>query len=437
MKVLVADKFEKSGLDGLAAAGCDVVYEPDVKDDTLLAAITATSADVLVVRSTKVSEAMMDAGQLSLIVRAGAGYDNVNIAAASARGIYVANCPGKNSVAVAELAFGLIIALDRRIPDNVADLRAGKWNKKEYSKAKGLYGRTLGLLGFGNIAQEIAKRAQAFGMNIAVWSEIGVETDRSGVPIDLPMLVRLKPSTGSPLEPLVRVCSSPEEVAEQSDIITVHLALNDKTRGLVGASVFNRMKPGSFFLNTARGEVVDYAALAQAVKDRNLRVALDVYAKEPSSGVADFTDPLLALPNVYGTHHIGASTDQAQEAIAAETVKIIRNYVETGRVNNVVNLSRQTPAQYVIVVRHKDKPGVLASIFAALRDQAVNVQEAENIVFTGAQAAVARINVDAAPSDAALAAAIASNSDILDIQVVPLAAPASSHHLARTAVPQA
>lgn len=437
MKVLVADKFEKSGLDGLAAAGCDVVYEPDVKDDTLLAAIKATSADVLVVRSTKVSEAMMDAGQLSLIVRAGAGYDNVNIGAASARGIYVANCPGKNSVAVAELAFGLIIALDRRIPDNVADLRAGKWNKKEYSKAKGLYGRTLGLLGFGNIAQEIAKRAQAFGMNIAVWSEIGVETDRSGVPIDLPMLVRLKPSTGSPLEPLVRVCSSPEEVAEQSDIITVHLALNDKTRGLVGASVFNRMKPGSFFLNTARGEVVDYAALAQAVKERNLRVALDVYAKEPSSGVADFTDPLLALPNVYGTHHIGASTDQAQEAIAAETVKIIRNYVETGRVNNVVNLSRQTPAQYVIVVRHKDKPGVLASIFAALRDQAVNVQEAENIVFTGAQAAVARINVDAAPSDAALAAAIASNSDILDIQVVPLAAPASSHHLARTAVPQA
>jgi D-3-phosphoglycerate dehydrogenase len=115
-------------------------------------------------------------------------------------------------------------------------------------------------------------------------------------------------------------------------------------------------------------------------------------------------------------------------------VKIIRNYVETGRVNNVVNLSRQTPAKFVLVVRHKDKPGVLASIFAALRDQAVNVQEAENIVFTGAQAAVARINVDAAPSDDALAAAVASNSDILDIQVVPLAAPASSHHLARTTV---
>ena len=439
MKVLVADKFEKSGLDGLTAAGCEVVYEPDVKDESLLTAIKASAADVVVVRSTKVTEPMMDAGQVSLIVRAGAGYDNINIAAASARGIYVANCPGKNSVAVAELAFGLIIALDRRIPDNVADLRAGKWNKKEYSKAKGLYGRTLGLLGFGNIAQEIAKRAQAFGMNIAVWSEIGVETDRSGLPIDLPMLVRLKPSTGSPLEPLVRVCNSPEEVAEQSDILSVHLALNDKTRGLVNANVFGKLKPGAFFLNTARGEVVDYAALEQAVKERQLRVALDVYAKEPSSGVAEFSDPLLALPNVYGTHHIGASTDQAQEAIAAETVKIIRNYVETGRVNNVVNLSRQTPAKYVLVVRHKDKPGVLASVFAALRDQSVNVQEAENIVFTGAQAAVARINVDAEPAESALAAAIASNTDILDIQVVPLAAPPSSHHLARTTVnvPQA
>ncbi len=437
MKVLVADKFEKSGLDGLAAAGCEVVYEPDLKDDALQAAIRATAADVVVVRSTKVTEPMMDAGQISLIVRAGAGFDNINVAAASGRGIYIANCPGKNSVAVAELAFGLIIALDRRIPDNVADLRAGKWNKKEYSKSKGLYGRTLGLLGFGNIAQEIAKRAQAFGMNIAVWSEIGVETDRSGLPIDLPMLVRLRPSSGSPLEPLVRVCDSPEDVAAQSDVLSVHLALNDKTRGLVNASVFNKLKPGAFFLNTARGEVVDYAALEQAVKERSLRVALDVYAKEPSSGVAEFTDPLLALPNVYGTHHIGASTDQAQEAIALETVKIIKTYVETGRVINVVNLQRQTPAQFVLVVRHKDRPGVLASVFAALRDQAVNVQEAENIVFSGAQAAVARINVDAAPSEGALMQAMAANSDILDIQVVPLNAPASSHHLARTAVPQA
>lgn len=432
MKILIADKFEKSGIDGLQALGCSVVYDPDLKEEALLRAIRETEADVLVVRSTKVTEPMLDAGTLSLVVRAGAGYDNIDVPAASARGIYVANCPGKNSIAVAELAFGLIIALDRRIPDNVAALRAGKWNKKEFSKARGLYGRTLGLLGFGNIGQEMAKRAQAFGMNIAVWSEIGVEVDRTGLPIDLPLLVRLRPISGSPIEPVIKVCTTPQEVAEQSDVLSVHLALNDKTRRLVNADVLDRLKPGSFFVNTARAEVVDYVALERAVRERQLRVALDVYANEPASAQADFVEPLVQLPNVYGTHHIGASTDQAQEAIAAETVRIVKTFVETGRVVNVVNLSRQTPATHVLVVRHRDRPGVLATIFDALRDEQVNVQETENIVFSGAQAAVARINLDARPSEAALQRAMAANPAILDIQLVPLNAPASSHHLARS-----
>jgi D-3-phosphoglycerate dehydrogenase len=432
MKILIADKFEQSGIDGLKSFGCDVAYEPDLKDDALVKAIADSQADVLVVRSTKVKEPMLDAGALALVVRAGAGYDNVDVDAASKRGIYVANCPGKNSIAVAELAFGMMLSLDRRIPDNVADLRAGKWNKKEYSKSRGIHGRTLGLLGFGNIGQEMAKRAQAFGMNLAVWSEIGVETDRSGLPIDLPLLVRLRPSSGSPLEPIVRVCQTPEEVAEHSDVLSVHLALNDKTRGLVNAGVFGKLKKGSFFINTARGEVVDYAALEQAVKERGIRVALDVYAKEPSSGVAEFEDPIVHLPNVYGTHHIGASTDQAQEAIAAETVRVIRTYVETGRVLNVVNLSRQTFATHVMVVRHLDKPGVLADVFATLSHEGVNVQETENIVFAGAEAALARMNLDREPSEAVLANLRATNAAILDIILVPLSAPASSHHIART-----
>jgi D-3-phosphoglycerate dehydrogenase len=432
MKILIADKFERSGVDGLGRLGCEVLYEPDLKGDALEQAIAASQADVLIVRSTKVTAPMLDAGQLSLVVRAGAGYDNVDVAAASSRGIYVANCPGKNSIAVAELTFGLIIALDRRIPDNVAELRAGSWNKQEYSRSRGLHGRTLGLLGFGNIGQEMAKRAQAFGMNIAVWSEIGVEVDRTGIPIDLPLLVHLRPISGGPLEPIVRVCQTPQEVAEQCDILSVHLALNETTRGLVGADVLNRLRPGSFFVNTARAEIVDYAALQRAVVERNLRVAVDVYAKEPASARAAFDEPLVGLPNVYGTHHIGASTDQAQEAIAAETVRILKTYVETGRVVNVVNLSRLTPARFVIVVRHRDQPGVLASVFDGLRDERVNVQETENIVFTGAEAAVARINVDARPSEAALQRVIASNPDILHIQVVPLGAAASSHDLART-----
>src|SRR5882672_3840970 len=170
MKVLVADKFEKSGIDGLKAAGCDIVYEPDLKDDALTQAITSSGAGVLVVRGTSVTAPMLEAGKLSLVVRAGAGYNTIDVATASKRGIYVSNCPGKNAIAVAELAFALLLALDRRVPDNVADLRAGTWNKKEYSKARGVYGRTLGLLGYGNIGQAMARRAQAFGMPVVVWS---------------------------------------------------------------------------------------------------------------------------------------------------------------------------------------------------------------------------------------------------------------------------
>src|ERR687898_2053540 len=170
MKVLVADKFEQSGLEALKAAGCDVLFQPDASGDALVAAIRESQAPVLVVRSTPVTAAMLDAGALSLIVRAGAGVNTIDVAGASERGIYVSNCPGKNSIAVAELAFGLILSLDRRVPDNVAELRAGKWNKKEYSKARGLYGKTLGLLGGGNIGQEMIRRAAGFGMPVVVWS---------------------------------------------------------------------------------------------------------------------------------------------------------------------------------------------------------------------------------------------------------------------------
>src|SRR5919198_821510 len=217
MRVLVADTFEQSGIDGLKAAGCDVVYAPDLKDDALKDAIASTGADVLVVRSTKVTAPMFDAGRLSLVVRAGAGYNTIDVAGASTRGIYVSNCPGKNAIAVAELAFALILALDRRIPDNVAELRAGAWNKKEYSKARGLFGRTLGLLGYGNIGQEVARRAHAFGMPIVVWSR-RFATGRDRVE-DQPVPMRLG--------------RTPEEAAGRSDILSVHLALTPDTRGLV------------------------------------------------------------------------------------------------------------------------------------------------------------------------------------------------------------
>jgi D-3-phosphoglycerate dehydrogenase / 2-oxoglutarate reductase len=404
MKVLVADKFEQSGIDGLKAAGCEVVFQPDLKDDTLTQALRDTRADVLVVRSTAVTGPMLEAGSLSLVVRAGAGYNTIDVATASKRGIYVSNCPGKNAIAVAELAFALVLSLDRRVPDNVADLRAGTWNKKEYSKARGLYGRTIGLLGYGNIGQEVARRAHAFGMPIVVWSRrFATGRDRiENEPI--------------PMTP----AASPADVAARCDILSVHLALNADTKGLVNASVLDKLKPGSYFVNTARAEVVDYAALEQAVRERGIRAGLDVFAAEPSGAAGVFSDPIAALPNVYGTHHIGASTDQAQEAIAAETVRIIASYQSTGKVPNVVNLAKKTPATHMLVVRHHDRPGVLAHVFEHLRSGDINVQETENVIFEGAQAAVARINLDGAPSDALLKAMQSGNPDILDLHLVTI-----------------
>jgi D-3-phosphoglycerate dehydrogenase len=404
MKVLIADKFEQSGIDGLKAAGCEVLYQPDLKDDTLTQALRDTSADVLVVRSTAVTGPMLESGSLSLVVRAGAGYNTIDVTTASKRGIYVSNCPGKNAIAVAELAFALLLSLDRRVPDNVADLRAGTWNKKEYSKARGLYGRTLGLLGYGNIGQEMARRAHAFGMPIVVWSRrFATGKDRIA---DQPIPMQL--------------AQSPAEVAERSDVLSVHLALNADTKGIVNASVLDRLKPGAYFVNTARGEVVDHAALANAVRDRAIRVGLDVFANEPAGATGTFSDPIVALPNVYGTHHIGASTDQAQDAIAAETVRIIASYRDTGKVPNVVNLAKKTPATHMLVVRHRDRPGVLAHVFEHLRHGNINVQETENVIFEGAQAAVARINLDGAPSNTLLTAMQGGNPDILDLHLVTI-----------------
>ena len=416
MKVLVADKFEKSGLEGLKSAGCAVIYEPDLKDDGLTDAVRSTGADVLVVRSTKVTTPMLDAGRLALIVRAGAGYNTIDVGGASKRGIYVSNCPGKNAIAVAELAFGLILALDRRIPDNVAELRAATWNKKEYSKAQGLYGKTLGLLGIGSIAQQMIKRAAGFGMDVLIWSRRfdgrqRLLTEQEARDLDLEQAIRWI---------RIELASTPAAVAARADVLSVHLALGPDTRGLVDATLLSYLKPGAIFVNTARAEVVDHNALASAVREKGLRVGLDVFANEPTAASGAFADPLIGLPNVYGTHHIGASTDQAQEAIAAETVRIVRTYKETGRVPNVVNLAKRTPATHMLVVRHKDRPGVLAHVFDNLRDANLNVQESENIVFEGAEAAVARINLDGAPALDLCEKIKTGNKDVLDLQVVKL-----------------
>jgi D-3-phosphoglycerate dehydrogenase len=343
---------------------------------------------------------MLEAGALKLVVRAGAGYNTIDVAAASRRGIYVSNCPGKNAIAVAELAFALILALDRRIADNVISLRRGEWNKKEFSKARGLYGRTLGLIGTGGIGQEMIPRARAFGMKVVAWSRSLTAERAAALNVE-----RL---------------DTPQAVARQADVLSVHLALKPETRSLVGADVFSSMKEGAIFINTSRGEVVDQAALVHALKTRNIRAGLDVFANEPTSAVGDFTDEIAGEENLYGTHHIGASTDQAQEAIAAETVRIVQAFKETGRVPNVVNLAQGTPATHTLVVRHQDRPGVLAHVLDAVKGANINVQEMENIIFEGSEAAVARINLEAAPPPETLQRLRSENPDILELSLLEI-----------------
>jgi D-3-phosphoglycerate dehydrogenase len=400
MKVLIADKFPEDGRAALVRAGVEVVYDPELKDAALMAAAGSTAADILVVRSTKVPAATLAAGRLSLVVRAGAGYDTIDVPAASARGIYVSNCPGKNSIAVAELTFALILALDRRIPANVADLKAGRWNKAEYSKARGLFGRTLGLVGLGRIGQEVLGRARAFGMPVVAWSP------------------SLTPERAAPLG--VEPKASPTEVAAACDVLSIHVALNSGTRSLIDRGVLDALRPGSYFINTARAEVVDQAALYEAVRDRGIRAGLDVFAGEPPGGTGTVADRIFELDGVIGTHHIGASTDQAQQAIADEAVRIIREYVQTGHVANVVNLAKKSPATHLLVVRHYDRVGVLSAVFSQLKQAGINVQETENIVFEGAAAAVARIHLDDAPPQEVLDAMRADSPDIIELNVLEL-----------------
>jgi D-3-phosphoglycerate dehydrogenase len=317
MKVMVVDKFPEAAIARMKELGFEVNYSPELKGEALADEIKKSEARALVVRSTKVTQDMLQGSHLELVIRAGSGYDTIDVEAATARGIYVSNCPGKNSTAVAELAFGLLLALDRRLPDNVADLRQKKWNKKEYSKARGLYGRTLGLIGVGRIGRLMIARAQAFGMRVVGWSR------------------SLTPQKAHELGIEWRM--SPEEVAKASDAVSVHVALKPETKGLCCEKFFAAMRPGAYFINTSRGEVVDEAALKKAIREKGVRAALDVYAKEPATATGGFEDDIVELPGVYGTHHIGASTDQAQEAIAEETIRILQEFRDKGVVPNLVN----------------------------------------------------------------------------------------------------
>lgn len=401
MRVLIADAFPERYLDDLRSLGLEVVYDPGATTESLPEKVERTQ--ILVVRSTKVDRATITAAKnLGLILRAGAGYDTIDVATASERGIYVANCPGKNAVAVAELAFGLMLAIDRRIADGTADLRRGVWNKKEYSKADGLKGKALGVIGLGSIGLAVVERAKAFEMHV---------------------LAHSRSLTFARAEELgVEYCSSLHEIAQKADIVTVHLAQTKETKGMFGADFFRNMKPRAVFINTSRGGLHDEAALVTAMKEKGIRAGLDVFANEPAGGTAQgLNAEIFTLPGLVGTHHIGASTEQAQDAIAAEAIRICREYVATGRPPNVVNIEAHAPAKCELVVRHYDKVGVLAQVLGIIRKYGINVADMSNTIFQGSWAAVAAIRIAEPPSAELLAEIMALEDMVIQVEAKKLA----------------
>ncbi len=381
MKILFADSVDESRLEQLTTHGHECVVNSGLDADSIPSAIAGV--DVLVVRSTKVTaDAIAASSQLSLIVRAGAGTDNIDKSAASEAGVYVCNVPGRNAVAVAELTMGLLLAIDRRIADNTADLRAGVWNKGIYSEADGIQGKHLGIVGLGDIGLAVAERAKAFGMTVSTVRKDG----RS------PAVQAMIRSVG------IRLVDTQDQLLAESDVVSVHVPKSPDTAGLVNKDFLAKMADDSILLNTSRGEVVDEEALLEALNTRGIRAGLDVYANEPSGKTADWTSDLAQHPRVVGTHHIGASTNQAQEAVADGTVETILAYL-SGNIRNCVNLATVPTGPTTITIRHHDKVGVLAQIFQTIRSKGINVQQMSNQVFAGGGAAVATMTLASDPAD--------------------------------------
>jgi len=400
MKILIADKYPESDLERFRQLGCEVTYNPNVKAGDLPGVIAGHK--VLIVRGKEVTAATLKAAdQLALVLRAGAGVNTIDVKTASSLGIFVTNCPGKNSIAVAELVFALLLGVDRRIAENAASLRAHRWDKKEFSQADGIFGKTLGVIGTGSIGREVITRARAFGLNVIAWSR------------------SLTPALAEKLG-VVR-CAEVDEIFQRADIISLHTALKPETRKLVNAQRLALMHPNAILINTARGEVVDQGALVEALRAKKIRAGLDVFDPEPAEGTADFADPIVDLPNLIGTHHIGASTAQAQAAIAQEAFRIVETYVKTGEVLSCVNLAKRTPARWQMNVRHYDRVGVLAFVLDQIRRANINVEEVKNIIFDGAAAANCCIQLGGEPGADVVASIKNGNADIISIEMLKIA----------------
>lgn len=393
-KILIADKVSKDLVASLEAFGAEVRLHAELTAETLPEAIT--DAGILIVRSTKVTaDTIKVAKHLGLIVRAGAGINTIDLEAASGRGIYVTNCPGMNTDAVAEVAIGLLIAADRGIADATQAMRNGKWQKGRFGKAKGLKGRTLGIVGTGQIGMAVARRAKALEMKIIAWSR------------------SLSPEKAETLG--VGYAATLTELAAKSDAVSVHIAAAKDTKKFINDSFFQAMKSGAIFLNTSRGDVVDTAALVQAITVKGLRVGLDVFEGEPEGSDVPFAQTELAAKTVC-TPHIGASTEQAEEAIASEVLRIVRQYMQTGQPLNVVNLRKSSEKRPYLTIRHYNHVGVLARVLHMLRDERINVEEMQNTIFKTNEAACCCLTLDKMPNEISLRK-LTDDKDILEVSM--------------------
>lgn len=398
MNVFIADKLPEEAILDLKNIGCNVLFKPGLKSSDLDEGLG--DAQVLIVRSTVVNGlCIKNSPSLSLIIRAGAGVNNIDMDAASNFGIYVANCPGKNAIAVAELSMALILALDRYIGDNVADFRSGKWNKAGFSKADGIFGKTLGVIGTGEIGQEVIARARAFGMTVIAWSR------------------SLTPEKAEALD--VVYANNIEEVAGKCDVLSIHLALKPETRGVISREILAKLKDGAMLINTSRAEVVDEDALFDELRAGRLKAGLDVFSDEPEFKTGEFQSRFQELDNVYITHHIGASTAQAQMAVADDAVDIVKGYLQQGIVRNWLNRCEQTDAPWQLVVRHYDKPGVIANVMSELKEANINAQELTNVIFDGKITACCTIQLDMKPSDHILESIRTRQDEVISATLIP------------------
>jgi D-3-phosphoglycerate dehydrogenase len=406
MELLFADSVPETTVAELESRGHHCVVEAGLGADDLPGRIAGF--DTLVVRSTEVTARVFEAAdRLALVIRAGAGTNTIDTATAAARGVLVANVPGRNAAAVAELTIGLLLAIDRRIADNVADLRHGRWDKTRYSQADGLLGSTMAIIGLGSIGLCVAERAAAFGIKLSAQAKPG----------------RAAYVDARANELAITMVDTQAELLSSSDIVSLHVPSCEETRHLVDERFLGNMRPKAILINTSRGDVVDEAALLKALDAGAVRAGLDVFPDEPTSGTAAWSSPIAQHPNVVATHHIGASTRQAQRAIAAGVVEIIDAF-SAGEARNCVNLAPRRLGSVTLTIRHLDRVGVLARVLDLLSAAGLNVEQMENRVFRGGEAAVASIDV-AGPMPDGLMNDLRATGDVLGVSAARIGADSS------------